>query len=246
MGDEEDFARFQRAFLAAVSRHDLHAPLDSILGAADSLLETALDSDQRDYAQTLRDGTRSLARLLDLMRKLSRFDDGTVEIAGEPVDVAELVLECAEHFALAAHRKGVSLVADVARSAMGTAIGDERSLRDVLIHLVDNAVKFTEAGRIVVRAHATRRRAAVIITVEDTGIGIAPEQQSAIFERFAQADSGTARRFGGTGLGLAITDELVRAMRGRISVTSTLGAGSRFRVAVPLRGLERGSDLRAD
>jgi signal transduction histidine kinase len=232
--DSHVVARAHGAFVAAMSRYEVRAPLDAILALADLLSETALDLDQRKHLEILRRGGRSLQSLFDNALELSRLDQGAIERISEPFEVDDLVHECAAAFAVAARRKGVALVTSVAATAKGTAVGDDRRVRQVLFHLLDNAVKFTQRGRIALRARTTDDPASLIFEVEDTGLGIALEDHAVVFERFAQVESGTARRFDGCGLGLAVARELLLAIGGRISVVSAPGAGSVFRATLPL------------
>ena len=219
---------------AAMSDSEIRPPLSRILEVADRLLESALDPDQRKFAGILRNAARALARVLEDVLELSRLDRGGIELVREPFEVDDLVYECRDAFAVAAHRKHILLAAHVTPDAVGTAIGDAHRVRRVLFNLLDNAVKFTETGRISLRAHAASDLASLIFDVQDTGIGIPRELHAAIFERFVQADSGTTRRFGGCGLGLALARELVLSMGGRISVTSAPHAGAVFRVVLPI------------
>jgi signal transduction histidine kinase len=226
--------RSANALLAAMTHGEVLMPLDTILEMADRLVQSELDPDQRKFAEILRNGARSLARVLEDSLALSRFDRGGIELAREPFEVAELVYECRDAFAVAVHRKDLQLVAHVTPEAAGTAIGDAHQVRRVLFNLLGNAVKFTETGRIALRARATSDLAYLVFEVEDTGIGIPRELQAVIFERFVQGDSGTERRYGGCGLGLALARALVLSMGGGIGVTSAPGAGALFRVALPL------------
>jgi signal transduction histidine kinase len=227
-------ARSQSAFVAAMS-HEIRTPLSAILGMADLLAQTALDTDQREYVEIFRRCGRSLKGLLDNALELSRSQSGSIELAAEPFELDALVHECLEAFAFAAHRKGIALVGDVAEAAIGSVVSDEGRLRQVLFNLVGNAVKFTEAGRVAIRVEASTEPDTLAIEIADTGIGIPEDRQAAIFDRFVQAESGTTRRFGGSGLGLALCRELVEAMGGQIAVASAPGEGSRFRVTLPLR-----------
>ncbi len=228
----EAAVRAQRAFVAAMS-HEVRTPLNAILGMSELLAQTPLAPDQREYLEIARRCGRALQGLLDNALELSRLEGGAVDISHEPFELEDVVQECLEAFSFAAHQKGIALVADLSDDAIGTAVGDESRLRQVLFNLVGNAVKFTERGRVSVSARVEAET--VAITVADTGIGIPHDRQAAVFERFVQAESGTTRRFGGSGLGLALCRETVRAMGGEIRLASEPGVGSSFQVALPWR-----------
>jgi signal transduction histidine kinase/HPt (histidine-containing phosphotransfer) domain-containing protein len=226
----ESAARAQRAFVAAMS-HEVRTPLNAILGMAELLAQTPLAPEQREYLEIARRCGRALQGLLDNALELSRLEGGGVQIAREPFELDSVVQECLEAFAFTAHQKGLALVADVSDDAIGTVVGDEGRLRQVLFNLVGNAVKFTERGRVSVSTRVEPD--SVTITVSDTGIGIPLDRQAAVFERFVQAESGTTRRFGGSGLGLALCREMVRAMEGEIRLESEPQVGSTFEVVLP-------------
>ncbi len=228
----EAAVRAQRAFVAAMS-HEVRTPLNAILGMSELLAQTELTPDQREYVEIARRCGRALQGLLDNALELSRLEGGGIEIAHEPFELEAVIHECLEAFSFAAHQKGVALVADLLDDAVGTVVGDENRVRQVLFNLVGNAVKFTEHGRVSVSAWLAAEQ--LVIAVSDTGIGIARDRQAAIFERFVQAESGTTRRFGGSGLGLALCREMVGAMGGEIHVESESGAGSVFQVTLPWR-----------
>src|SRR5262249_8754993 len=228
----EAAVRAQRSFVAAMS-HEVRTPLNAILGMSELLAQTPLSPNQREYVEIARRCGRALQNLLDNALELSRLESGAAEISYEAFDLEGVVRECLEAFSFAAHQKGIALIADLHDDAIGTVIGDEGRLRQVLFNLVGNAVKFTERGRVCVRAHSDGEHFA--IAVIDTGIGIPHDRQAAVFERFVQAESGTTRRYGGSGLGLALCRELVGVMGGEIGLESEPGAGSVFRVTLPWR-----------
>lgn len=225
--------RVQNAFIAAMS-HEIRTPLSAILGMSELLAGTDLSLDQREYVEVSRRCGRALRVLLDNLLETARLDDGNLRLAEEPFAFDSLLEECLELFSNAAHQKGLTLVADFSEDVVGTATGDEGRLRQVLFNLLGNSVKFTESGRIVLRARAGENGEGVVVEVSDTGIGIPRDRQAAVFERFVQAESGTTRRFGGSGLGLSLCRDLVNAMGGRIELESVEGEGSLFRCILPL------------
>jgi signal transduction histidine kinase/CheY-like chemotaxis protein len=202
----------------------------TMIGMTDLLMHTKLDDAQRDYARTAREAAESLVGLVDDLLEISRLEAGGVILAPAPCDLVSLARGVVDLLALRAREKGLTLELD-APADLPRVIADAPRLRQVLTNFVDNAVKFTAQGRVTVRVRAEKRdgdRARVTLAVEDTGIGIAPENHELIFEKFRQADSSTTRRDGGTGLGLAIARELLALMGGTVSVTSTPGAGATF------------------
>jgi signal transduction histidine kinase/HPt (histidine-containing phosphotransfer) domain-containing protein len=241
--EAEAAVRAQRAFVAAMS-HEVRTPLNAILGMSELLAQTPLSPEQREYVEIARRCGRMLQGLLDNALELSRLESGAVEIAQEEFELEAVVHECLEAFSLSAHQKGIALVADLSDEAIGSVVGDEVRLRQVLFNLVGNAVKFTEQGRVSVSARALGDRLA--IAVADTGIGIAPNRQEAVFERFVQAESGTTRRFGGSGLGLTLCRQMVGAMGGEIRLESEPGRGSVFHVELPWRVRVQPREARRD
>ena len=230
--EAEAAVRAQRAFVATMS-HEVRTPLNAILGVSELLAQTPLAPDQRKYVEIARRCGRALKILLDNALELSRLESGRVGFPHEPFDLESVVDECLDTFSFAAHEKGIALVADLADDAIGTVVGDEVCLRQILFNLVGNAVKFTEQGRVVISVQPSGER--IEIEIADTGIGIPHDRQAAVFERFVQAEAGTTRRFGGSGLGLALCRDMVVAVGGEISFESEPGEGTVFRVELPWR-----------
>ncbi|WP_428268554.1 ATP-binding protein [Haliangium sp.] len=231
--------RAKSAFLATLS-HELRTPLSSLMGFAELTARTQLDDKQGQYMERIRDSAGALKVLIDDLLDLAELEADRLDIADEPFALAELAGAVLEEVRSKADAKGLALELDVVVGDECTVRGDPRRLRQLLLHLLDNAVKFTSEGRVGLKARATHARdggddrAWFRIEVEDSGRGIPSERIDYIFEKFTQVDSSYTRTVGGSGLGLAICRLLARRMGGEIGVSSTLGVGSRFWVELPL------------
>lgn len=226
--------RIKSEFLANVS-HELRTPMNAIIGMLDLALGEQLDEVMRDYLDTARDSATTLLFLLNDLLDFSRMEAGRFELDDEPFHLRDTLDAVVKTLSLRAHEKGVELACRVDGTVPDTLRGDGRRLRQVLMNLVGNAIKFTEQGEIVLDAAVESRsddKAVIRIEVRDTGIGIAEEDQEHIFDAFAQADASSTRQHQGTGLGLAIVRELVHKMGGAIEVESELGKGSTFRFTI--------------
>jgi two-component system sensor histidine kinase/response regulator len=222
--------RAKSDFLANVS-HEIRTPMNAVIGMAELLLDTALGSVQREYVGALKDSAESLLGLINDLLDFARIEAGKLELAPAPFDLRELVGDTLRTLGVRAHQKGLELVGRVAPELPEVVTGDAARLRQVVVNLVGNAIKFTARGEVLVEVVSERRDDTSVrlsFLVSDTGIGIPPEKQALIFEAFAQADGTTTREYGGTGLGLAIASRIVETMGGRISVESQPGHGSRF------------------
>jgi CheY-like chemotaxis protein/HPt (histidine-containing phosphotransfer) domain-containing protein len=205
--------------------------MNGVLGMTDLLLDTGLTLQQREYLSLVKVSAHSLLQIINDILDFSKVDAGRLELEAEAFQLRTTVGQAVKSMAVRAHEKGLELVSAVAADVPDELVGDAGRLRQILLNLVGNAVKFTERGEIVVRvdgASEAGKGVELHVTVSDTGIGIPIAKRDIIFDAFTQADSSTTRRYGGTGLGLAITKRLVELMRGRIWVESEEGQGSTF------------------
>jgi PAS domain S-box-containing protein len=233
--------RARAEFLATVS-HEIRTPINGVIGMTGLLLDTSLTPEQWRYANTLRVSAEHLLQVINDILDYSKIDAGKLQFERIHVGLRELVDSVLAITAPKAGAKGIELSARLPLELPGDLVGDPGRLRQILLNLVSNAVKFTEAGQVAIDvavqdlglAEAEFHRAELIISVSDTGIGIPPEALATLFTEFGQVDRSVSRRFGGTGLGLAICKRLLDGMGGRIEVDSQAGKGSRFRFIVPL------------
>jgi signal transduction histidine kinase len=232
-------ARLKSEFVANMS-HEIRTPMNILFGMSEMLLDSPLSAAQREHVHALRRNAEGLLRIIDDVLDFSKIEAGKLVLESIPLSLRRVVTDAVGALTPRVQGKALTLATAFRPDVPDTVLGDPTRLRQVLLNLIDNAIKFTEEGSVTVEIGvetAPADDAVVRFSVVDTGIGISPEMQARVFEAFTQADGTTTRRFGGTGLGLTISLQLVTLMGGRMWLESTPGGGSAFHFSLPMQRL---------